>query len=68
MVLRMNMESKQKYGVAVLLSLGYIVTIAGAVRTYYIYKTFWVVKDQTWDGQYPAFLAAAFENNIALVN
>jgi hypothetical protein len=66
LILRMRVEKKQKYGVAILLALGYVATAAGAVRTYFTYKMFYVSPDQTWF-EYPAFLAAAVENDIAVV-
>jgi hypothetical protein len=66
LVLRMNMQRRQRYGVAFLLGLGYIVTTAGAVRSYYTWKTFYGTEDRTWF-QYPAFLAAVVENDVAVV-
>jgi hypothetical protein len=47
-ILRLNMPWKHRTGVCVLLSLGLIVTIAGVVRTYYIWRTFRDPFDETW--------------------
>jgi len=66
LILRMQMERRQRYAVIVLLSLGYLVTAAGAVRSYYTYRVFYNNYDLTWY-QYPAFLAAAVENDVAII-
>jgi hypothetical protein len=66
LVLRMSMAKRQKYSVTILLGLGYLVTAAGALRTYYTYKAFFTTHDSTWY-QYPAFLASAIEIDLAVV-
>jgi hypothetical protein len=66
LILRMNMQKRQRFLVIVLLGLGYIVTAAGAVRVYFTWKAFYDTNDQVWY-QYPAFIAAALENNLAIV-
>jgi hypothetical protein len=66
LILRMNMGRRQRYLVVLLLGLGYIVTAAGAVRAYFTWKAFYDTNDQTWY-EYPAFVAAALENNLAIV-
>jgi hypothetical protein len=66
LILRMNMPRRQRYLVALLLALGYIVTAAGAIRTYFTWKAFYDTNDATWC-QYAAFIAAAIENNVAVV-
>lgn len=66
LIMRMNMQKKQRYMVSLLLALGYIVCIAGAVRAYYTWKSFYDTNDPIWY-QYPAFIAAALENNLAIV-
>jgi hypothetical protein len=66
LILRMNMQKQQRYLVVMLLGLGYLATAAGAVRAYFTWKAFYDTNDQTWY-QYPAFIAAALENNIAIV-
>jgi hypothetical protein len=65
-ILQMNIHKRQKYGVAILLGLGYVVTAAGALRTYFTWKTFFGTNDTTWF-EYPAFLASAVENDLAVV-
>ncbi|KAE9969593.1 hypothetical protein BLS_005312 [Venturia inaequalis] len=66
LIMRMKMQKKQRYMVCLLLGLGYIVCIAGVVRAYYTWKSFYGTNDPVWD-QYPAFIAAALENNIAII-
>jgi hypothetical protein len=63
----MKLDRWSKYGTVVLLGLGYIVTAAGGVRTYYTWKLYYDSNyDYTWM-QYPAFLASAVENDLAVV-
>lgn len=67
LVARMRLGQKQKYGVLILFSLGYVVTAAGSLRTYYTYLALTSkLGDLTWY-QYPAFLAAAVENDLAII-
>jgi hypothetical protein len=66
-ILQMNIPKRKRYGVAVLLALGYVVTAAGAIRTYFTWKTFFGTDDTIWF-EYPAFLASAVENNLAVVS
>jgi hypothetical protein len=65
-ILKLNMDKKQKIAIAILLGVGYLVTVAGAIRTYYTYTVYFKTRDQTW-AQYPAFLATAVENDLAVV-
>jgi hypothetical protein len=65
-VLNLTMHKNQKIAIAILLGVGYLVTVAGIVRTYYTYRVFFTTYDETWM-QYPAFLASAVENNLAVV-
>lgn len=48
-IMRLNMPLKQRIGVTVLLSLGLVVTVAGVIRTYYIWRTLMGTYDETWD-------------------
>ncbi|KAF2399187.1 hypothetical protein EJ06DRAFT_75270 [Trichodelitschia bisporula] len=66
LVLRMKMAPSQRYAVAGLLALGYAVTAAGAIRTYYAWKVFYSTYDATW-WQTPAFLACTIENDVAII-
>lgn len=52
--------------VNVLFSLGFIVTIAGVVRTWYIYKSVIDEYDQTWFA-YPLWIAAAIEIDLGVI-
>jgi len=52
--------------VNVLFSLGFIVTIAGIVRTWYIYKSVIAEYDQTWFA-YPLWIAAAIEIDLGVI-
>jgi hypothetical protein len=66
LILRMSMPRRQKYAAVALLGVGYLVTVAGALRTYFTWRTFYTTWDITWM-QYPAFLTAAVENDVAVV-
>jgi len=66
LILRLELNSAQKYGVVVALALGYVVCAAGAVRTYYSYIIFWRTTDIVWY-EYPAFLALTVENDLGII-
>lgn len=65
-VLRLQMRLRQRLAVTFLLGLGFIVTIAGIVRTYYIWKAFMDSYDETWYS-YPLWIAAAVEIDLAVL-
>ena len=50
-----------------LLSAGIVVTIAGVVRTYFIWKSLIDTYDETWF-TYPLWICAALELDIAVVS
>jgi hypothetical protein len=66
-VLRLSMPLRQRIGVCVLLSAGIIVTVAGIVRTWFIYKSLIATYDETWF-TYPLWICAALEIDIAVVS
>ncbi|KAK5704703.1 hypothetical protein LTR17_021659 [Elasticomyces elasticus] len=65
-IARLQMPLRQRVGVCVLLCLGFIVTIAGVVRTYYIWKSLMAQYDETWFA-YPLWIAAAVEIDLAVI-
>ena len=65
-VMRLQMPLKQRIGVCVLLCLGFTVTIAGVVRTYFIWKSLMDSYDETWFA-YRLWVAAAVEIDLAVV-
>lgn len=50
-----------------LLSAGILVTVAGIVRTWFIYKSLIATYDETWF-TYPLWICAALEIDIAVVS
>ena len=67
LIVRMKISRHQKLGVVILLSLGYVVTAAGALRTYYT----WLLSvaplgDETWD-LYPAFITTNVETDLSII-
>lgn len=66
-VWRLRMPLRQRISVCILLCLGFIVTIAGIVRTYFIWKSLIDTWDETWF-TYPLWIAAAVEIDIAVVS
>lgn len=60
------MPSRQRIAVNFLFSLGFIVTIAGIVRTWFIYKSLILEYDQTWYA-YPLWIAAAVEIDLGVI-
>ncbi|KAF2771064.1 hypothetical protein EJ03DRAFT_44847 [Teratosphaeria nubilosa] len=65
-IAKLQMPLKQKIGVGVLLSLGLIVTIAGIVRTVFIWESLIARYDETWYS-YPLWIAAAIEIDLAVI-
>jgi hypothetical protein len=61
------MPRQQRVAVVILFSLGFIVTIAGIVRTWYIYKSLIAEYDITWYA-YPLWIAAAVEIDLGVVS
>ena len=66
-VMRLQMPLKQRIGVCVLLCIGFIVTIAGSIRTYFTWKSLIASWDETWYA-YPLWIAAAVEIDLGLVH
>jgi hypothetical protein len=60
------MPRRQRLAVAVLFSFGTIVTVAGVVRTWFIYRSLFGEWDQTWHA-YPLWIAAAIEIDLGVV-
>lgn len=65
-IMGLNMPFKQRLGVAGLLSLGLVVTIAGIIRTYYIWRTLLGTYDETWDSM-PLYICATVEIDLAIL-
>jgi hypothetical protein len=61
------MPARQRIAVAVLFGLGFIVTIAGIIRTWFIYRSLFGEYDQTWYA-YPLWIAAAIEIDLGVVS
>ncbi|KAL5380616.1 hypothetical protein DPSP01_007680 [Paraphaeosphaeria sporulosa] len=66
MVMSLKMPRRQRFAVIVLFSLGFFVTAAGSVRTYYIYESLVVQYDTTWYA-YPLWIAAAIEIDLGVI-
>jgi len=66
-IMRLQMPMRQRIGVCILLCLGFIVTIAGVIRTYFIWKSLIATWDETWFA-YPLWIAAAVEIDLAVVS
>jgi hypothetical protein len=64
---QLHMPLRQKFAVALLFSMGIIVTGAGIVRTYYIYRSLIGEYDQTWYA-FPLWIAAAVEIDLGVVS
>jgi len=65
-IMGLNMPFKQRLGVTTLLSLGLIVTVAGVVRTYYIWRTLMDTYDETWDSM-PLYICATVEIDLSIL-
>jgi len=67
LIMRLQMPKHEQIGVIVLLSLGFFVTLAGVIRTYYIWLAQVHTQDETW-WSYPLFVAATVEVDIGIVS
>jgi hypothetical protein len=65
--IQLHMPLRQKFAVALLFSMGIIVTAAGVVRTWYIYRSLIGEYDQTWYA-FPLWIAAAVEIDLGVVS
>jgi hypothetical protein len=66
-VMQTQMRRRQRYLVAILFALGYVVTAAGAARVYYTWKVFFTNGDLSW-WLYPTLITSTIENNLAIVS
>lgn len=66
-VMRLRMPLRERIGVCFLLSAGIVVTIAGIVRTYFVYQGLVATYDETWY-TYPLWICAAIEIHLAVVS
>ena len=66
-ILRLQMPLRQRVMVCLLLCMGIVVTIAGVVRTYYIWKSLIFSYDETWYS-YELWIAATVEVDLAVVS
>ncbi|KAH7078288.1 hypothetical protein FB567DRAFT_131994 [Paraphoma chrysanthemicola] len=66
LVMGLKMPLQQRLAVAVLFGLGIVVTIAGVVRTWFIYRSLFGEYDQTWYA-YPLWIAAAIETDLGVI-
>jgi hypothetical protein len=65
-ILKLSMTLRKRVVVIVLLNLGLLATICGALRTYYTWKSLIHSYDITWEG-YGLWIAGAIELNIGIV-
>lgn len=66
LVMGLHMPRRQRIAVAILFGLGIIVTVAGVVRTWYIYASLIKSYDQTWYA-YPLWIAATVEIDLGVI-
>lgn len=67
LVMQLKMPLKTRVGVCILLGLGFIVTIAGSIRTYFIWKALIDSWDTTWYS-YPLYICSAIEIDLSVVS
>jgi hypothetical protein len=66
LVMRLQMPLRQRISVSLLFGLGFVVIVAGTVRTYYIWKGLMASYDETWYA-YPLWICAAVEIDVGVV-
>ncbi|KAJ9657700.1 hypothetical protein H2201_008106 [Coniosporium apollinis] len=65
-VVKLQMPRRQMVGVVMLLSLGFVVTLAGIIRTCFIWKSLMDSYDEMWYA-FPLWIAAAVEIDLAMI-
>jgi hypothetical protein len=65
-IMRLHMPLRDRIGVCVLLSAGIVVTIAGVLRTVFIWNALVTTYDESW-ATYPLWICAAVEIDLAVV-
>ncbi|KAL5003172.1 hypothetical protein BDV10DRAFT_155816 [Aspergillus recurvatus] len=66
LIWKLKLPTRQRLAVMGIFSLGIIVDVAGAIRTYYVWKSMITSYDTTWEG-WPVLLAATVEINLGLI-
>ncbi|KAF3004185.1 hypothetical protein E8E13_006247 [Curvularia kusanoi] len=66
LIMGLHMPRRQRLAVAFLFAMGIIVTVAGIVRTWFIYKSLVTTYDNTWYA-YPLWIAAAVEIDLGVI-
>lgn len=66
LIWKLKLPARQRLAVMGIFGLGIIVDVAGAIRTYYVWKSMIASYDTTWKG-WPVLLAATVEINLGLV-
>ncbi|KAJ8110526.1 hypothetical protein OPT61_g6656 [Boeremia exigua] len=66
LIIGLHMPRTQRCAIAFLFAMGIIVTVAGIVRTYFIYKSLILNYDNTWYA-YPLWIAAAIEIDLGVI-
>jgi hypothetical protein len=66
MIMRLGMISRQRISVLILFCLGFLVTVVGSVRCYFVYKVFWT-DDMTWYSS-PHWICSEVEICVAMVS
>jgi hypothetical protein len=65
-VFNLQMEKRQRWSVISLLSLGFLVTAVGCVRTFYVWKGWVETYDSSWWSE-EHWICSEVENDLALV-
>ncbi|KAL5043936.1 hypothetical protein BDW71DRAFT_110439 [Aspergillus fruticulosus] len=66
LIWKLKLPTRQRLAVMGIFSLGIIVDVAGAIRTYYVWNSMIASYDTTWEG-WPVLLAATVEINLGLI-
>jgi hypothetical protein len=65
LILKMRMRESQKISVILLLACGYSITVTSAIKTYFLYVTYFQSYD-TWIAN-DTYLTGSIENHLSLV-
>lgn len=67
LIMRLRIPMRERIGAAVLLGLGFAVTVAGGVRTYFVWLSMIDQWDQNWYA-YGLWIAVAVEIDLGVVS
>lgn len=67
LIASLNLPLRQRIGAIILISLGFVVCVAGAIRSFYVWFSLIDTYDETWNG-FGVYVAATIEIDLGVVS